>query len=122
MVSRACFGNIISPCSLLYKSLDFSINEYSNNILRNWKKNAKEFKWYTYKTTCVSWLPILLDSLNCYKMNARTMYNDNAVYNLILYFTIIHKKVLEIRDKSRNNEVDIPIKSCITKLPIYPNS
>ena len=33
-----------------------------NKILRNWKKNVKELKWYTYKTTCVSWLLIILDS------------------------------------------------------------
>ena len=26
-------------------------------------KDAKESKWYTYKTKCVSWVPIILDSL-----------------------------------------------------------
>ena len=36
-------------------------------------KDAKELKWYTYKTKCVSWLPIILDSLNCYEMNATVL-------------------------------------------------
>ena len=58
----------------------------------------KELKWCTYKTTCVSWLPIILDGLNCYQMNARTMCNDNDVYNLIL-FSQLFIKFLEIRDE-----------------------
>ena len=36
---------------------------------------------------------IILDSLNCYQMNARTMYNDNVVYNLILCFTSIYENL-----------------------------
>ena len=35
--------------------------------------------------------------------------NDNAVYNLILCFTIIYENL-----RNKRNEVDIPIKSCIT--------
>ena len=71
-------------------------------------KDAKELKWYTYKTKCVSWLSIILDSLNCYEMNARTIYNDNSVYNLILCFIIIYENLRNKR-KITKNEVDIPV-------------
>ena len=42
-------------------------------------------------------------------LNARTIYNDNAVYNLILCFTIIYENLRNKR-KITKNEVDIPIK------------
>ena len=70
----------------------------------------KKIKWYTYQTTCVSWLLIIIESLNCYQMNARTMNNDKFVYNLILCFTIIYENLRNKR-QIKENEVDIPIKS-----------